>query len=165
MNERYARNRATWRRYYIKNKERIRAHRRTWTAEKRAAVSVSAKRYYGKNRESVKAKSRLWQSQSGERRAATSLMRKLGISLLVAERWIGVKACFSCGATAVRGSRRHHVDHNHKTGEIRGVLCNRCNVALGMARDNPYVLRALADYIESVGGSSNGKKTVCYTEE
>ncbi len=41
------------------------------------------------------------------------------------------------------------VDHSHKTGKVRGVLCGRCNSALGHAKDNPKVLRALADYLES----------------
>lgn len=40
------------------------------------------------------------------------------------------------------------VDHNHKTGVIRGLLCNRCNRAIGMFKDNPALLRAAAKYLE-----------------
>lgn len=40
------------------------------------------------------------------------------------------------------------VDHCHITGHVRGILCNGCNRALGYARDDPTVLRAMADYIE-----------------
>lgn len=40
------------------------------------------------------------------------------------------------------------VDHCHDTGRIRGLLCNDCNVSIGILGDNPETLRRLADYIE-----------------
>jgi hypothetical protein len=44
-------------------------------------------------------------------------------------------------------SDRLHVDHCHKTGVIRGVLCLRCNTAIGLARDDSNILRKLAEYL------------------
>lgn len=44
--------------------------------------------------------------------------------------------------------KRMVVDHCHSNGAIRGILCNRCNVALGMAKDDPTRLRALVRYLE-----------------
>ena len=44
-----------------------------------------------------------------------------------------------------------YVDHNHKTGEVRGLLCQGCNTALGQAGDSPSTLRALADYLDRMG--------------
>ncbi|TAL23945.1 MAG: recombinase [Frankiales bacterium] len=41
-----------------------------------------------------------------------------------------------------------HVDHDHVTGSVRGVLCSCCNQALGNARDRPDILRAAIDYLE-----------------
>jgi len=41
------------------------------------------------------------------------------------------------------------VDHCHKEGFIRGVLCSRCNLILGQVADDPKLLRRLADYLES----------------
>jgi hypothetical protein len=40
------------------------------------------------------------------------------------------------------------VDHDHKTGKIRGLLCNRCNAALGMLRDDPTIIKRALYYIE-----------------
>lgn len=41
------------------------------------------------------------------------------------------------------------VDHDHKTGHIRGLLCKNCNTSIGKMRDDPSQLRAAADYLES----------------
>lgn len=47
-----------------------------------------------------------------------------------------------------RGADRLCVDHNHTTGAVRGLLCTRCNTALGMVREDVNVLCALAEYLE-----------------
>lgn len=44
------------------------------------------------------------------------------------------------------------IDHNHSTGEFRGVLCKQCNRALGMFQDSPTVLRSALEYL-AVNGS------------
>lgn len=43
-------------------------------------------------------------------------------------------------------------DHDHTTGQFRGWLCDRCNTALGMVKDQANTLRALADYLEHGNG-------------
>ena len=40
------------------------------------------------------------------------------------------------------------VDHNHITGEIRGLLCRLCNTGLGSFRDSPSYLRSAIAYLE-----------------
>lgn len=73
--------------------------------------------------------------------------RRYGISRAEYEALIA-GPCTTCGRSDVR----RVVDHCHKTGDghVRGVLCDGCNMALGGARDDPKVLRALADYLEAV---------------
>ncbi len=46
-----------------------------------------------------------------------------------------------------RATGRLHVDHNHLTGKIRGLLCSNCNTAMGLLKDNVLILRASIDYI------------------
>lgn len=41
------------------------------------------------------------------------------------------------------------VDHNHQTGEVRGLPCSNCNVAIGLLGDDPDRIRALLAYVEN----------------
>lgn len=60
------------------------------------------------------------------------------------------EVCASCGDAPLPDSkRRFHVDHNHTTGEVRGILCHGCNVALGLLKEDPERIRSLAAYIEA----------------
>lgn len=55
--------------------------------------------------------------------------------------------CGLCGKTPIRSSNLE-LDHCHKTGKVRGVLCGSCNKGLGFLQDNPDLLRRAAIWIE-----------------
>jgi len=40
------------------------------------------------------------------------------------------------------------IDHNHKTGKVRGILCHHCNIALGSFKENPLILVRAIKYIK-----------------
>lgn len=45
----------------------------------------------------------------------------------------------------------HSLDHDHETGEFRGVLCRACNTLLGMAKDSTRTLKRAIDYLNPPG--------------
>ena len=57
------------------------------------------------------------------------------------------QACKIC-KEVVADRSQFHVDHCHDTGKVRGLLCSKCNQAIGLLRDNPDLMRAAANYVE-----------------
>ncbi len=59
--------------------------------------------------------------------------------------------CAICRREWGRGwnGKGNHVDHDHITGRVRGLLCGECNTAIGRFGDDPALLRRAADYLES----------------
>ena len=57
--------------------------------------------------------------------------------------------CAACGSIDPRRKTGDWcIDHCHTTGKVRGILCTACNTALGMLKDDPKRIQALADYLE-----------------
>ena len=52
-----------------------------------------------------------------------------------------------CAACGERSTKYLCVDHDHKTGKIRRLLCCRCNLVLGLVEDEPEILARLQKYL------------------
>ena len=57
--------------------------------------------------------------------------------------------CAVTGCRATGKSKMLAVDHDHASGEVRGILCSSHNRLIGYNRDNPEAFRSLADYLEN----------------
>lgn len=55
--------------------------------------------------------------------------------------------CTICGNTFGIGFEKPTIDHCHTTGEMRGIICNRCNILIGFAMDNPATLSCASEYL------------------
>lgn len=60
-------------------------------------------------------------------------------------------ACAICDRPPTR-RQRLSVDHDHETGKVRGLLCQGCNMALGLFGDNAAWLRAAISYLRDTKG-------------
>lgn len=68
-------------------------------------------------------------------------------SMLSKQEW----KCAICGASfglELGEAKNAHVDHDHKTGQIRGLLCQKCNMGLGCFVDNKGYLTNALSYLE-----------------
>ncbi len=109
----------------------------------RAAVcklcqSAYSAKWYQENKERMK-----------ERMRANAYMRQYGITVeeydvLYEEQNRGCAICF---APTGSNNKRLAVDHNHETGEVRGLLCDDCNIGLGKFKDNPNLLATAINYL------------------
>lgn len=53
--------------------------------------------------------------------------------------------CAICGSK--EKGKHFSIDHNHDTGEVRGLLCNSCNMAIGHAKENTLILEKMIRYL------------------
>jgi hypothetical protein len=63
------------------------------------------------------------------------------------------KCCAICGTNNPRtksGRNPWHVDHDHETKQVRGILCFRCNVMLGNSGDDTGILQRAIGYLNGV---------------
>jgi hypothetical protein len=79
------------------------------------------------------------------------LMRNYGITIQQYEYLLKEQnsKCAICGTSEIKRSKAKYfnVDHNHKTGKIRGLLCHDCNVLLGKLSDNIEICKKVIEYL------------------
>jgi Autographiviridae endonuclease VII len=79
--------------------------------------------------------------------------RLYGITLQEYERILAEQngSCAGCGWKPKPGQRRLHVDHNHKTLKVRGIVCWKCNSAIKKLRDSSMIAYNLYVYLKKAG--------------
>lgn len=74
------------------------------------------------------------------------LNRKYGLTSVEYDRMVAAQSGL-CGICGVKPSTKLHIDHDHVTGLVRGLLCGGCNRMLGFAGDNPARLQSAILYL------------------
>lgn len=94
-------------------------------------------------------KKRYFQNIDAERNR--DYKRKYGISLEQYNEMLESQnsCCSICGTSSKEVSKnRLFVDHCHRTGKVRGLLCHHCNSMIGLARDDVNVLSRAISYLK-----------------
>jgi len=105
------------------------------------------------NPEKVKAFRKRWQKANPKKIHETerryALKKNYGLTLKDYARMFKAQGevCAICGEPE-RERKYLSVDHDHFTEKVRGLICTRCNRALGFADDSPAKLRKMAIWIE-----------------
>lgn len=135
------------------NKEEVAARRKLNRQANPEAYKAMVKRTVDKNRAHINEHARL-KAREFRKTDAYKVKKKLELERfhrkreLLAGRPKPVKCeMINCDKTDVV------YDHCHATNSFRGWPCNHCNVILGLAGDNPDLLRELADYLERFAAS------------
>jgi hypothetical protein len=128
----------------VKDPNYLRLWRQKQDKKKRA---LYAKTYYETNKEQLSQKNKE-RHQRNPKAYRETRWRQNGIKnfsyndyLRLLNEQQGV--CRICGD--LMGSP--HVDHNHETGKVRGLLCRHCNSALGLFKDNLTTIAKALDYL------------------
>lgn len=144
-----------YRAYMEKNREKFNACRRKWRAENKEKVHEynkrSGKKKYLKNKEKI---------------LGQHFRKMYGISREEYFRRLsdqgGVCAICKKEESQYRGGEKIKLalDHCHRTGMLRGILCSSCNNVLARAKDDSEVLRKAAEYLDHYAKDGmNGRDT------
>ncbi len=133
--------------YRSECKDCSRAIRRAWYAANRQSAIANVKRWQQENKEHLHDYRREYRKRRKAEDREAHLRRTFGITQADYESLLARPGggCGICGRQPVKISL--HVDRDHETGEIRGLLCVGCNNALGQFHDDPDLLALAADYV------------------
>ena len=123
------------RKYYQKNKERIKAWKQEYRIKNRGKINEYKRKYRAINREAETLANR-----------KGLLRRKYQMSLREYEE-LCKKQDYKCAICLKENMLI--VDHDHKTGKVRGLLCADCNKGLGFFKDNSELLEKARVYLRS----------------
>lgn len=150
--------------YYLKNKDRVIEASQQWSRENKDRVSESSKRYYLKNKDRIYERRRAWRLENKDEFATQQREYKYKMSgeqyqkLLEEQDYV----CAICGKANANGQDLY-VDHDHSccSGSkscgkcIRGLLCHKCNSALGLFDDSIESLNKAVEYRKKYSRKEN----------
>ena len=129
--------------------ERKRVHARQWHRKNRKLCTQRTREWREQNRERYNQNRREWNAKNSEKLLDRKLRKEYGITVEDYKQMLlqqqGV--CAICHRPPVP-HKRLAVDHDHKTGQVRGLLCAPCNNALGLFQESIEVVGRALTYLE-----------------
>lgn len=124
---------------------------RIWNKNNSEYVYEKHKKYNEINVEKVNGYKAKWLKENPDARRSAVLKYNYGITLeQKIEIYILQKGvCAIC--TDSYEEPNLHVDHNHKTGKVRGLLCFKCNTTLGKLKEDLNIINNMINYIKNDG--------------
>ncbi len=86
-------------------------------------------------------------SRRTRRSVLAAIARRHNIRADVTKYLKSINKCAICGGKPL-SKRLLDIDHDHKTGKIRGLLCRKCNLGLGLFKDNETSLQTAISYLQ-----------------
>ena len=102
------------------------------------------------NSEKRKADMKEYYAKNKEQSINKGLMKNYGITLIDYNRMLAEQkdCCYICKSHKNNFNKRLHVDHNHKTGKVRALLCHYCNATIGNAKEDLKRLTGVITYLK-----------------
>jgi hypothetical protein len=131
-----------------KNKEHHVEVSQNWRKANPDKVRAYQARRYQNHREELKKRSNDWRKANSEKVHLAKIKRKFGITE-EQYNFLRISQNDKCAICNNGGSyQRLGVDHNHKTGQIRGLLCAQCNAGIGNLKDSIELLENSIKYLK-----------------
>lgn len=134
------------RRWYLKNREYKLDRNKRWNESNKD----KRKSYAEQNRIKNKDKLKLYKESRKDIIKNSNLLRNYNITLVEYNKMVDNQqnSCAICGCSGEKCKYKQlSVDHNHSTGIVRGLLCNRCNMALGLIDDSIETAKSIIMYL------------------
>lgn len=133
--------------YAIAHKEELQAYKKTYRALNPEQEKARSRAHYRANREQYALRAKAYRATHRKETKNLELRRLYGITINDFESlWANQgQVCAICKTKP--NKRSPFVDHDHSTGRVRGIVCYKCNTALGMIGDNLETAWAIIDYL------------------
>lgn len=122
-------------RWYLKNKDKHAENCKRWEEENKAHRQEQHKNWYDNNKERRLNKAKEWDNtDKGKKYRRIKNWKKQGIIHddfdTIYDIYINTDKCDVCNVELTNGTGKNcrNLDHNHETGEIRGIICKKCNI-------------------------------------
>lgn len=94
-----------------------------------------------------------WDKRNPAKRREYGITRRLGKYAITQNEFKELldnqQGCCAICMTPIESDSKGHIDHDHKSGFVRGILCGSCNRAIGLLKDDYFIISEAAAYLQN----------------